>query len=265
MLFTYATTQQIIYATIPMIPPSLQKRSYLVMTNQRLASEIFELRLKPENPEDRIPMPEAGQWVYLELPDESGKPSDLRRAYSIASAPNEIEKENGEIIFAIKLAGEVTKALELCEEGSRLWLQGPFGRFVITHDQKNPVVFIAGGIGITPLRSMIIESLHKDPNRSLTLLLSCKTKEEIPYHSAMLELAGDQPNFVYTPTCTRETGDKWNGMRGRISEDQLRQLLEQSPETEWYLCGPNSLMDELSALLKNIGVEAKKIHTEKFG
>lgn len=248
-----------------MLPPSLQKRPYLVVTNQRLASGIFELRLKPENHEDQIPMPEAGQWVYIELPDESGKPSDVRRAYSIASAPSEIEKENGEIMFAIKLAGEVTKTLELCEEGNRLWLQGPFGRFVITHDAKHPVVFIAGGIGITPLRSMIIESIHKDSNRSLMLLLSCKVKEEIPYHTTMLELAGDQPNFVYVPTCTREVGDKWNGMRGRISEEQLKQLLDQSPETDWYLCGPNSLMDELSILLKNIGVDSKKIHTEKFG
>lgn len=248
-----------------MLPPSLQKRPYLVVTNQRLASGIFELRLKPENHEDRIPMPEAGQWVYLELSDEEGKANGLRRAYSIASAPSEIEKENGEVMFAIKLAGDVTKALELCEEGSRLWLQGPFGRFVITHDQKQPVIFIAGGIGITPLRSMIIESIHHDPNRSLTLLLSCKTKEEIPYHSAMLELAGDQPNFVYSPTCTREEGDQWNGMRGRVSSDQLGRLFDQSPESEWYLCGPNALMDELSTLLKNIGVEAKRIHTEKFG
>jgi ferredoxin-NADP reductase len=247
-----------------MLPLSIHKRPYLIASKQILASEIFELRLKPEEPENEIPMPEAGQWVYLELPDEDGAEGGIRRAYSIASAPYEIQESNGELTFAIKVAGEVSKKLDTCEVGSRLWVQGPFGRFILTHDGHHPVVFLGGGIGITPLRSMIFESTHLNPNRSLTLMLSCKKKEEIPYHDALRSLADDQASFCYAPTCTREEGEEWNGDRGRISKDRLKQFADQSSETEWYICGPTALMDDLSSTLKEIGVAAAKIHTEKF-
>lgn len=253
------------YTLLHMLPPSLQKRPYLVVSNRPLASGIFELRMKPERHEDRIPMPEAGQWVYLELPDEDGSDGGERRAYSIANAPYEIKVSDGELLFAIKLAGEVTKKLHERIEGDRLWVQGPFGRFTITHDASHPVVFIAGGIGMTPLRSMILESLDQNVNRSLTLLLSCKTKEEIPYHEELRALADDQANFVYSPTCTREESEHWIGDRGRISKERLQQLASQSSETEWYLCGPNALMDDLASMLLEIGIEKGKIHTEKFG
>jgi phenol/toluene 2-monooxygenase (NADH) P5/A5 len=260
-----ATTQQIANVTFSMIPPSLQKHPYIVISNRSIASGVFELRLKPEADENRIPMPEAGQWVYLELPDDAGQASGLRRAYSIASAPYEIEDAHSEIMFAIKLAGEVTKKLESCNEGDRLWLQGPFGRFTLLH-AEHPAVFIAGGIGITPLRSMLIEALHKNPNRSLTLVLSSKTKDELPYHEAMRSLANDRANFSYLPTCTREEeGSDWDGLRGRISKELFEQLKMQSPEADFYLCGPTALMDGLSEILKSIGVDSKKIHTEKFG
>lgn len=248
-----------------MLPPSLQKHPYLVSSNREIASGIFELRLKPELHEKRIPMPEAGQWVYLELPDEDGSDGGLRRAYSIASAPHEIESSNGEMLFAVKRAGATSSQLCDRKEGDRLWLQGPFGRFILTHDASHPVVFIAGGIGVTPLRSMIVESVYRNADRSLSLLLSCKTKEEIPYHEDLRRLSDTESNFVYSPTCTREESKEWVGSRSRISKDQLEHLLSASVETEWYLCGPDALMDDLSAILLEIGIDKKKIHTEKFG
>jgi ferredoxin-NADP reductase len=247
-----------------MIPPSIQKHLYTVVSNQCIASGIFELRLKPANHDDRAPMPEAGQWMYVELPDESGQASGLRRAYSIASAPHEIEASQGEILFAIKLAGEVTKKLEACKEGERLWLQGPFGRFTLLYEE-HPVVFIAGGIGVTPLRSMMMESIQKYPDRPLVLIVSAKKSDELPYHAEFQSLANTYSSLSYRPTCTREEGDEWKGDRGRVSKERLEIALKESPEADFYLCGPTALMDDLTMILKTIGVDSKKIHTEKFG
>jgi ferredoxin-NADP reductase len=248
-----------------MLPPSLQKRPYLVVSNREIASGIFELRVKAEQEANEIPMPEAGQWVYLELPDEDGADGGSRRAYSIASAPYEIKASQGELAFAIKVTGFVSSALKERHAGDRVWVQGPFGRFTLSHDASHPVVFIGGGIGLTPLRSMIFESVQVNPNRSLTLLLSCKTKEEIPYHQELRLLSDTESDFCYTPTCTREESREWVGNRGRISKEQIEQLASKSVETEWYVCGPNALMDELASLLKEIGIAKTKIHTEKFG
>lgn len=247
-----------------MLPPSLEKRPYLVISNQMIASGIFELRLKPESHANRVPLPEAGQWVYLELSNEAGEASGLRRAYSIASAPSEIEAAEGEICFGIKAAGEVSGALEKMKTGDRLWLQGPFGRFVISHE-SHPVIFIAGGIGMTPLHSMLVEGLKQSPERKFSLLISCRTQEEIPYQDKWASLAATYPSFSYLATCTRETSESWKGSKGRISEEMLRDQVARFPDADIFLCGPNLLMEELSALLKQIGVEPKKIHTEKFG
>lgn len=247
-----------------MLPASIHKRPYHIISKELIASGIFELRLKPDDIDNEIPMPEAGQWVYLELSNEEKEASGLRRAYSIASAPYEIKKSNGELKFAIKIAGEVSKKIDASNEGDRLWLQGPFGRFVLSHE-SHPVLFIAGGIGLTPLRSMLLESLRLTPTREITLLLSCRIQDEIPYHDDWITLAAENPSFRYLPTCTRESSESWKGNHGRISEDIIREQLSHIPDADVFLCGPTALMDSTAAILKGVGVEATRIHTEKFG
>ena len=139
------------------ISPFLISRPYRVIRRCDLAHEIIELRLAPTG--TPIPAPRAGQWAYLELANPDGTPW-ARAAYSIANAASDVF-ETGIIEFGIKREGDFTERVFALKEGDTVNLQGPFGAFALDQNASRSI-FFAGGIGITPLRSMIYEALKRD-------------------------------------------------------------------------------------------------------
>jgi NAD(P)H-flavin reductase len=200
----------------------------------------------------------AGQAVMLGL---SGSP--IRKPYSIASAPWEVTKSGiMQVLVQVEDSGGLDPHLELASPGTPLDLEGPFGSFGLPERVETPLLFIAGGTGIAPLRAMLIERLSRPTKHPVSLIYSARSVDEFAFRLelAALETAGRITSYF---TVTREEKTEWQGRRGRISEALLREALPSTTAT-CLVCGPPSLVDDTRALLATLGVGVEQILTEKY-
>ena len=186
-----------------------------------------------------------------------------RLPYSIASSPEETARY-GYLEFLLKLEsdgwGEHLRGLRT---GSRVAVEGPVGNFVFP---PNPVerqfLFVAGGTGIAPLRSMICHALQARVNGRLHLLHSARTPADFAYLPEMRRYAREG-RLALALNATREVPKRWRGRRGRIARDQLAPLVE-DPATLCFVCGPAAMVDDVPRTLVEIGIEPKRIKVEEW-
>ena len=200
----------------------------------------------------------AGQALMLGL---SGSP--LRKPYSIASAPWEVAKSGiMQVLVQVEDSGGLDPHLELASPGTPLDLEGPFGSFGLPGQIDGPLLFIAGGTGIAPLRSMLIEHLSRPTKQPAALIYSARSVDEFAFRTELgaLETAGRINTYF---TVTRDERTEWQGRRGRISEALLAEALPSAAST-CFICGPPQLVTDASRLLVKLGVSADRILTEKY-
>ncbi len=201
----------------------------------------------------------AGQAVMAGL---HGSP--LRKPYSIASAPFEAQRDGAiELLIQVEDAGGPDPHLELAEPGRAIDIEGPFGQFGLPPTATDrPLLFVAGGTGIAPLRSMIVEVLHSDPSACPSLLYSARNPDELAYREELegLAAAGRLNLFV---TVTRDSHATWPGRRGRIDEGLLKAALP-SLDARCLICGPPALVRDVSEGLTRMGVGPDAILVERY-
>jgi CDP-4-dehydro-6-deoxyglucose reductase len=200
----------------------------------------------------------AGQAVMLGLHD-----SPLRKPYSIASAPWELDTTGQlRVLAQVDNTGTPDPHLEHAAPGTLLDLEGPFGSFALPEDARHGLLLVAGGTGIAPLRSMLIDRLARPAAIRIALVYSARSPEEFAFRSELdaLRLAG---RIAAHFTITRDQDGPWTGRRGRIDESLLREALP-STESHCLLCGPQTLVADTTQLLKKMGVSEERILTEKY-
>lgn len=200
----------------------------------------------------------AGQAVMLGL---SGSP--LRKPYSIASAPWEVSKSGiMQVLVQVEDSGGLDPHLELASPGTMLDLDGPFGSFGLPARVVSPLLFVAGGTGIAPLRSMLIEHVSRPTRFPAALIYSARSVDEFAFRPefAALESAGRIAAYF---TVTREEITDWAGRRGRISKTLLTEALPSS-DSMCLVCGPPQLVNDARALLTQLGVGPEQILVEKY-
>ena len=200
----------------------------------------------------------AGQAVMLGL---NGSP--LRKPYSIASAPWEVSKSwIMQVLVQVEDSGGLDPHLELASPGTLLDLEGPFGAFGLPERVDRPLLFVAGGTGIAPLRSMLIEHLSRPARNPAALIYSARAVDEFAFRPefSALESAGRIATYF---TVTREESLDWQGRRGRISESLLKEALP-STDSICLVCGPPELVNDTRSLLQTLGVSADQILVERY-
>jgi ferredoxin-NADP reductase len=184
--------------------------------------------------------------------------------YSITSAPEETER-NGSIEFLVKTdsAGRWGTHFEPLRRGSRLSVRGPAGSFTFPDvPREHRFLFIAGGTGIAPLRSMIRHAvLSRQPGR-IRLLYSARTPHDFAYLPELRGMAR-RGEIGLSLTATREMTPRWRGARGRIVAAQLSALVE-DPATLCFVCGPASMVAEVPLMLRELGVDRTRILLEDW-
>jgi ferredoxin-NADP reductase len=204
---------------------------------------------------------QAGQHVNLKLEkllfeDKKG----ARRTFTIASAPFEED-----IHIVTRMTGSGFKRT-LMEGGSQtVEMQGPLGD--MTHEPTLPAIFIAGGIGITPFRSMVLESLHQRTASVMTLLYSNRDLTSAVFLPLFNELAARHPSlFHYYPVFTGEaTADAaQNSDSRRFDRDFILEHVHEIDQVMFYLCGPQQMVDDVHVILSNEKVTADRIRSEVF-
>lgn len=196
-----------------------------------------------------------GQYMMIEL--DTGDDENVH-PLSIASSPTE-----DFLLFSTKISQSSFKQkFNSLQIGDKVKLKGPMGIFVLNENAKE-VIFLGGGIGITPFRDMIKYASDKKLPMKLTLLYSNKTPNDIVYKDEWPVFEEENPNLKVVNTIT-DDASSWNWKRGRINEQMIREFCNDINNALFYICGPPGMVDGLSNLLKTMNVPQSNVKIEKF-
>jgi ferredoxin-NADP reductase len=202
---------------------------------------------------------EAGQAVTVGLHDAT-----LRNPYSIACSPRQAATTQLlELLVQIDDSGAPDPHLERLTPGALVDVEGPFGTFGLPrHVEEHDILFVAGGTGIAPLRSMLWDTIERGHANRVALIYSARSPDEFAYEDELRQLAAEG-RLDLRLTVTREDRLGWLGPRGRI-DAALVQSVVRTPDTRCVLCGPPAMLHAITALLAAVGVSSEKIVTETF-
>jgi ferredoxin-NADP reductase len=221
----------------------------------RETASVVTIELEPPD----WPGHRAGQHLDVRLTAEDGYRAE--RSYSIASAPGEplaitVERlDDGEV--SPYLTGEL-------QAGDQLELRGPIGGyFVWEPGDASPLILLAGGSGVVPLRSILRHRRRTGSNVPARLLYSARTLPDVIYRD---ELDRYQDGVEVAYTLTRAQPPGWTGHRGRVDAALLAQIAwPASARTVAFICGPTNFVEAVAAGLVGLGYPADRVKTERFG
>jgi Na+-transporting NADH:ubiquinone oxidoreductase subunit F len=223
-----------------------------------------------------VPEPYLQDWARLRNLRVNIEAPTLR-AYSLASHPAEMKT----VTLVVRIAtpphsappdtppGRASSYLFNLRQGASITLSGPFGSFH-TRDTEREMIFIGGGAGIAPMRSMILDLLvSRQSRRKISFWYGARSLRELCYRDEFEALARDHDNFSYQVALS-EPGpdDRWQGPTGLIHQVVYETYLEGHPapeEAEYYLCGPPLMSGAVVGMLEDLGVDRDSILFDDFG
>ena len=224
--------------------------------SELLAPGIRSFAFMPERPVDYL----AGQYAEFHLPHAGTDERGDTRWFTLSSAPSEVF-----VRIATKLAQEkgssFKRALLALKPGAKIVMAEPMGDFVLPKDQSIPLVFIAGGIGITPMRSMVQWLHDSGERRNVTLIHHVHTNDELVF----AKLFAATPGVVYVPVATQPS-PSWRGEAGNLGGERILALapVASNPQALLYFSGPEPLVENLIADVKRHGIEPRRIVMDYF-
>ncbi|MEM4263991.1 MAG: FAD-dependent oxidoreductase [Candidatus Woesearchaeota archaeon] len=195
-----------------------------------------------------------GQFIMVNYKDEQG---EFKRSYSIASDPE--HKHYIELCVSLKEGGRGSTLLAKAKKGDKLKISGPFGAFHL-EDKQGEIILIAGGTGISPLRSMIKHLLNIKYPHKVYLFYSFKTEDDYLYKEEFEKLAKENKNFVYIPICT-QAGPKWKGEKEYVQKI-FKKYVKGTKNKDIYACGPVPMVDAVFQELRGFGFRPEQLHRE---
>jgi ferredoxin-NADP reductase len=201
----------------------------------------------------------AGQWARIG-PEDSG----THVPYSIASSPDETSQDRTiEFLIKTDARGRWGENFPPLVRGLRLAVRGPFGRFIFPdHATERHWLFIAGGTGIAPLRSMLRHARVIRPDASCRLLYSARTPDDFAYLRELRGMAR-RKELQLRLTVTRGWSHGWRGGRGRIARSELSALID-TPEILCFVCGPAAMVADVPEMLGDLGIDRSRIRGEEW-
>lgn len=170
----------------------------------------------------------------------------------------------GPISLTIKAAGDFTRTIPHVRPGTRVYVDGPHGVFSMDQRQGPGYVLIAGGVGVTPMYSMILTMREREDVRPVTLFYASSSWEEVVFREELEELTAAMPNLRVVHVLG-QAPEGWSGESGRITADVLRRNLPpQYLRYEYLVCGSGAMMDAMEEALSEVGVPFRQISTERF-
>jgi ferredoxin-NADP reductase len=205
----------------------------------------------------------AGQHVDVRLTAEDGY--QAQRSYSIASPP-----EERHIILTVERLdnGEVSPYLtDVLQVGDQLELRGPIGGYFIWQvADGGPLLLIAGGSGIVPLMAMLRHRAAQHSTVPTRLLYSSRDFDDIIYRQELAQLSAADPTLTVVQTLTRRQPPGWMNYRRRIDRTMLAEVAwPPSEQPLAFVCGPTALVETVASALVELGHEALRVKTERFG
>jgi ferredoxin-NADP reductase/Na+-translocating ferredoxin:NAD+ oxidoreductase RnfD subunit len=237
-------------------------KAKLLLTLQKkaeVASDVYEFRFDSDIKLSFRP----GQYLEWTLSHEKPDSRGNRRYFTIASSPTE---EN--IIMGVKFypdSSSFKNRLGKLSQGETLIASGLAGDFTLPEDRSKKLAFIAGGIGITPYRSMIKHMIDTNDKRDAMLLYSARTEADIAYRDIFDEaerMLGIRT--AYTLTETGSIAPEWKGNKGYFTGEAITREIPDYKERMFYLSGPHAMVDAFETTLRTLGVSRTHIKKDFF-
>jgi Na+-transporting NADH:ubiquinone oxidoreductase subunit F len=243
---------------VPPFPPAAGNFVGLVERIRDLTPDIKQLRIVLAQP-TRIQF-RPGQTIRLKVPTPPGG-KEVFRNYSIANPP----EEDGVVELIIRhVPGGLSTGwiFNRLREGEEVRFTGPFGRFGLSEGTL-PMIWIAGGSGMSPFWSMLRHMSHSGIRRACTFFFGMGKRCDLFFLEEMRQLERQADWFRFVPALADPAGELWEGEVGLVTEVVDRRV-PAGQEGEAYLCGPPGLIDSALTVLAAKGISADRIHVDKF-
>jgi ferredoxin-NADP reductase len=215
---------------------------------KQLAPGIYEFVFGPDRKVDF----KAGQYLEWTKPHSPSDTRGNRRYFTIASSPTENDIHLGVRFY--EPSSSYKKSLQEMKVGEKLVAGQLSGDFVLPQDKSKKLVFIAGGIGITPFRSMIKYLLDQNEKRDVVLIYSNETEDEVAYRSVFDDAARKGMKVVYF----------YSKQSGRLNPEKLKQEVPDLDQRHFYISGSHGFVAAVEDMLHDLGVPRSKIKTDFF-
>jgi Na+-transporting NADH:ubiquinone oxidoreductase subunit F len=226
-----------------------------------LTHDIKQFRFDLVEPDrmDFVP----GQYIQLLSPVYKKGIEEVYRAYSVSSDPQ--RADSIETIIRLVPGGICTTyCFEYLKVGDEVRLNGPYGDFRLS-DTDAPIVFIAGGSGMAPIKCILHFMKNTDNKRKATYYFGANKVEELFLLDEMRQFEKDLADFTFAPVvAANPDGEDWTGERGLVT-DAVRRNVTNAPECEAYLCGSPGMIDASIEVLTELGMKEESIFYDKFG
>jgi predicted ferric reductase len=237
-------------------PVRMLMRPYQVEEVRREAGDSWTVRLAPSG--HAGPRFQAGQFAWLTLWHSPFAVEE--HPFSFSSSAERSERPE----FTIKELGDFTSAVAGLKPGTRAYLDGPYGAFSYERYSAPSYVFIAGGIGITPVMSMLRSMADRGAREPVILVYAVKELEEATFREEIEGRLRDQLELTVVMV-PEEAPDDWEGEEGFVDAELLRRYLPQPlEEHEYFVCGPPPMLDAVDVALAELEVPARAVHMERF-
>jgi ferredoxin-NADP reductase len=205
----------------------------------------------------------AGQFGDYTLisPSETDAEGNTR-GFSFASAPYE-----NDLMLATRMRDTAFKrVLRTMEIGSEVTLDAPYGSFTLHNNTRIPAVFLTGGIGITPVRSIVLQATLDNLPHKVLLFYSNRTPEDSTFLNELMETQNKNPNYTFVGTMTEmeHSAEKWDGETAHINKAMLMKYIDDLTLPIYYLAGPAAMVTAMRKTLNEGGVDDDNIRTEEF-
>jgi glycine betaine catabolism B len=217
------------------------------------ADNIKTFWFKPEKPVAYT----AGQFTELYLPHEGADNRGVRRWFTLSSSPTE-PLLSITTKFSTQMSSSFKHTLSLLKPGTPLKLAAPMGDFVLPKDATRPLVFVAGGIGVTPMRSMVKYLHDKGEQRDIQLIYAVTKREELAFQMLFRDYG-----LTLIPV-VKEAPPGYSGEVGSLDADRILKLAKHDDRTLFYLSGPEPMVEAFAKGLKAAGINKRNIVGDYF-
>jgi predicted ferric reductase len=236
-----------------------QNRGFVVDQVVAESPLVSTLVLRPRYSWQRGMKFAPGQFAWIRVND-SHKPWE-EHPFTIASnahKPRELE-------FTIRHVGDFTRTIAQLKPGASVRVDGPYGDFTVDNRETRGLLLIAGGVGVTPMMSILRTLAHRGDFRPAALVMGARHYPDLLFREELAELSGQLPLTVFE--VLSDPPDTWEGVRGRVDARVLGAALptrRDRTECDVYICGSPPMVGGVLAALEELGVPEERIHTEQF-
>jgi ferredoxin-NADP reductase len=203
---------------------------------------------------------QAGDFTITNPPETDAEGNT--RSFTLASAPHE-----DDLIIATRMRDTAFKrSLNTIPLGTELSFDGPWGELTLHDDTHVPAVFLTGGIGVTPVRSMVLQATRDKLAQKLVLFYSNRRPEDTAFLEELNHTQQTNPAFTLIATMTgmEKSSAPWNSETGHIDKTMLTKFLGDLTLPIYYISGPPEMVSGMQKTLSDAGVKTSNIRAEEF-